>query len=112
VPDNEYWLNEGDGTTFPAEIRRHFRDHPRRPVTRATLGSRPEAAWETTPTSVLIGDRDNLLPEVDRKWARDHLDDIRMINTDHFIIFRHPEVVAQLVLEALGRTLDVPDHGS
>jgi pimeloyl-ACP methyl ester carboxylesterase len=74
-----------------------------RPVTRATLGSRPEAAWETTPTSVLIGDRDNLLPEVDRKWARDHLDDIRMINTDHFIIFRHPEVVAQLVLEALGR---------
>src|SRR5215212_7486480 len=37
VPDNEYWLNEGDGTTFPAEIRRHFRDHPRRPVTRATL---------------------------------------------------------------------------
>jgi hypothetical protein len=46
---------------------------------------------------VLIGDRDNLLPEVDRKWAQDHLDDIRVINTDHFIIFRHPEVVAQLV---------------
>jgi hypothetical protein len=95
VPDNEYWLNEGDGTTFPAEIRRHFRDHPRRPVTRATLGARPEAAWETTPTSVLIGDRDNLLSEVDRKWARDHLDDIGVINTDHFIIFRHPEIVAQ-----------------
>lgn len=111
VPDNEYWLNEGDGTTFPAEIRRHFRNHPRRPVTRATLGARPEAAWETTPTSVLIGDRDNLLPDGDRKWARDHLDDIRVINTDHFIIFRHPEVVAQLVLEAIGRTLDVPDRG-
>lgn len=25
-------------------------------------------------------------------------------DTDHFIIFRHPEVVAQLVLEALGPT--------
>ena len=76
------------------------------PVTRATLGAGPEAASETAPTSVLIGERDNLLPEVEPKWARDHLDDIRVINTDHFIIFRHPEVVAQLVLEALGRTLD------
>jgi pimeloyl-ACP methyl ester carboxylesterase len=110
VPDNEYWLNEGDGTTFPAEIRRHFRDHPRRPVTRATKGARPEAAWQTTPTSVLIGDKDNLLPEVDRKWAEEHLNDVRVIDTDHFIIFRHPEVVAQLVLEALGRRLDVPDR--
>jgi hypothetical protein len=64
VPDNEYWLNEGDGTTFPAEIRRHFRDHPRRPGTRATLGARPEAACETTPTSVLIGDRDTCCPRL------------------------------------------------
>jgi hypothetical protein len=62
-------------------------------------------------SSVLIGDRDNLLPDGDRKWAQDHLDDIRLINTDHFIIFLHPEVVAQLVLEAIGRTLDVPDRG-
>jgi hypothetical protein len=36
--------------------------------------------------SVLIGDRDNLLPEVDRKWARDRLDDIRVIHTDHLIM--------------------------
>jgi hypothetical protein len=112
VPDNEYWLNEGDGTTFPDEIRRHFRDHPRRPVTRATLEARPEAAWETTPTSVLIGDRDNLVSETDRKWAEEHLDDVRVIDTDHFIIFRDPEVVAQLVLEVLGRTLDASDRGS
>jgi hypothetical protein len=59
---------------------------------------------------VLIGDKDNLLPEVDRKWAEEHLNDVRVIDTDHFIIFRHPEVVAQLVLEALGRRLDVPDR--
>jgi hypothetical protein len=38
-----------------------------------------------------------LLSEADRKWAKD-LDDVRVIGTDHFIIFRHPEVVAQLVL--------------
>jgi hypothetical protein len=46
---------------------------------------------------LLIGERDNLLSEADRKWAKD-LDDVRVIDTDHFISFRHPEVVAQLVL--------------
>ena len=36
--------------------------------------------------------------------ADEHLDDVRVIDTDHFIIFRYPEVVAQLVLEALRPT--------
>ena len=40
----------------------------------------------------------------DCKWAGEHLEDVRVIDTDHFIIFRHPEIVAQLVLEALGPT--------
>jgi pimeloyl-ACP methyl ester carboxylesterase len=103
VLDNDLWLKD-EGGTFPEEVRRHFRDHPRRLVTRATHGAQPEAAWETTPTTVLIGERDNLLSEADRRWAEEHLDDVRVIDTDHFIIFRHPEVVAQLVLEALGPT--------
>jgi pimeloyl-ACP methyl ester carboxylesterase len=54
---------------------------------------------------VLIGERDNLLSEADRKWAEGHLDDVRVMDSDHFIIFRHPEVVAQLVLEALRATI-------
>ncbi len=103
VLDNDYWLNEGDGRTFPKEVRRHFRDHPRRLVTRATLGAQPEAACETTLTTVLTA-RDTMLSEADREWAEEHLDDVRVIDTDHFIIFRHPEVVAQLVLDALGCT--------
>jgi pimeloyl-ACP methyl ester carboxylesterase len=53
---------------------------------------------------VLIGERDTMLSGADRKWAADHLDDVRVMDTDHFIIFRHPEVVAQLVLEALRPT--------
>jgi hypothetical protein len=53
---------------------------------------------------VLIGERDNLLSEADRKWAAEHLNHVRVIDVDHFIIFRHPEVVAQLVLEALRPT--------
>jgi hypothetical protein len=52
----------------------------------------------------LVVERDNMLSEADRKWAEEHLDDVRVIDTDHFIIFRRPEVVAQLVLEALGPT--------
>jgi pimeloyl-ACP methyl ester carboxylesterase len=62
-----------------------------------------QAAWETTPTTVLIGQRDNMLSEADRKWAEEHLNDVRVIDTDHFIIFRHPDLVAQLVLEAIER---------
>lgn len=102
VLDNDLWLKD-EGETFPAEVRRHFHDHPRRLVTRATQGAQPKAAWETTPTTVLIGERDTF-SEADRRWADEHLDDVRVIDTDHFIIFRYPEVVAQLVLEALGPT--------
>ena len=68
-----------------------------------TQGAQPEAAWETTPTTVLIGERDTF-SEADRRWADEHLDDVRVIDTDHFIIFRYPEVVAQLVLEGLRPT--------
>ena len=68
VLDNDLWLKD-EGETFPEEVCRHFRDHPRRPVTRATHGAQPEAAWETTATTVLIGQRDNMLSEADRKWA-------------------------------------------
>jgi pimeloyl-ACP methyl ester carboxylesterase len=103
VLDNDLWLKD-DGGAFSEEVRRHFRDHPRRLATRATHGAQPAAAWETTPTTVLVGGRDNMPSEVDRKWVEEHIDDVRVIDTDHFIIFRHPEVVAQLVLEALGRT--------
>jgi pimeloyl-ACP methyl ester carboxylesterase len=103
VLDNDLWLKD-EGETFPEEVCRHFRDHPRRPVTRATHGAQPEAAWETTPTTVLIGERDNMLSEADRKWAEAHLSDVRVIDTDHFIIFRRPDLVAELVLEALERT--------
>jgi surfactin synthase thioesterase subunit len=53
---------------------------------------------------VLIGELDNMLSEADRKWAQEHLNDVRVIDTDHFIIFRHPELLAQRVLNFLGRT--------
>ena len=35
---------------------------------------------------MLIGASDNLLSEADRMWAEEHLDDVRVIDTDHFVI--------------------------
>ena len=61
------------------------------------------SAW-IPPTTVLIGELDNMLSEADRKWAEEHSNDVRVIDTDHLIIFRHPELVAQRVLNFLGRT--------
>jgi hypothetical protein len=45
-----------------------------------------------------------MLTKADRKWAEEHLDDVRVIETEHSIILRHPEVVTQLVVEAIART--------
>ena len=78
--DNDLWLDQ-DGVTFPEEVRQHCRDHPRLLATRGTLGAQPEAAWETTPTTVLIGERDDLLSEADLHWAEEHVDDVRVIGS-------------------------------
>jgi hypothetical protein len=61
VLDNDLWLRD-EGGTFSEEVRRHFPEHRRRLVTRATLGAQPEAAWETTPTTVLIRTRQHVVP--------------------------------------------------
>jgi pimeloyl-ACP methyl ester carboxylesterase len=100
VLDNDLWLKD-EGETFPEEVCEHFRDHPRR----------QSHAWSSTAGG--LGDHaDNrphrpgssMLSEADRKWAGEHLNDVRVIDTDHFIIFRRPDLVAQLVLDALERT--------
>jgi hypothetical protein len=84
VLDNDLWLRD-EGETFPDEVRRHFHDHPRRLVTRATQGAQPKAPWETTPTTVLIGERDTF-SEAERRRADEHLENVRGIDTDDFII--------------------------
>ena len=102
VLDNEWWLNEEAGATFPREVQQHCREHPRRPATRTTLTDpQTTAAWQTIATTVLAGRSDPLLTDAERRWATDHLDDVRLLDTDHFIIFRQPEVVATAVLEAM-----------
>jgi len=103
APDNDWLLDEGGMRTYPEDLREYFRAHPRRFVTRATLGPQPEAAWDIIPTTVVIGQDDQLLSEADRGWALAHLADVRVVDADHFVIFRRPELVSRVILEVLGQ---------
>jgi pimeloyl-ACP methyl ester carboxylesterase len=101
VLDNDWWLNEEAGTTFTPDVVDHLRRHPRRPVSRQMAQPQTAAAWQTTPSTVLIGRDDPLVPQDERQWAVNNLDDVRLVDSDHFIIFRTPDVVSSIVLEAL-----------
>jgi pimeloyl-ACP methyl ester carboxylesterase len=69
----------------------------------------PGRAWATIPFTVLLGRNDPLIPvEGAVKEATEVTEgvlhgapDIRIIDCDHFIIFRKPGVVADLILEPL-----------
>lgn len=101
--DDRWWLEEEVGTTFPVEVREHLRRHPRRP---ASLRSETEmqtaqGAWANTPTTVFLGSHDPLVPEEERRRARELVPDLRQLNCDHFIIWREPYEVSREVLNAL-----------
>jgi hypothetical protein len=36
-----------------------------------------------------------------RSWAISLLDDVRLVDSDHFVLWRQPEVIADVVLEPL-----------
>lgn len=58
------------------------------------------ASRQTKPVTVLLGEEDELVPDVRRQWARQQFD-VRIIDCDHFLPFREPAIVAEVVLEAL-----------
>lgn len=100
--DDEWWRSEGEVTTCSPSVLDHLRDHPRRPQTLdAVLAPQSRAAWQEAPTTVLLGRDDGLYPEAARVWARERFDDVRLVDSDHFIVFRAPEVIAEVVLQAL-----------
>jgi pimeloyl-ACP methyl ester carboxylesterase len=104
VLDNEWWLNEEAGTTFTEEVRRHLREHPRRPMSlRTESPSKITAAppWQTIPTTVLLGVDDDLVPAEEREIAKHCTSDVRLLETDHFIIFRKPKLISNVIIEAL-----------
>lgn len=103
VLDNDLWLDEEASRTFPEDVKVHLRQRPRRPVSWAATDPQTEAGWKSIPTTVLIGRHDQLLSDEQRSWAAEHLDDVRVLETDHFVIFRDPDSVSRAVIEVLDR---------
>lgn len=103
LPDNHWWLAEEAGrTAFPQEVQDHLWSHPRRPVAlKAETDPQTGAAWQRTPTTVLLGRNDQLVSDEDRARAAASIADVRLLDCDHFIPFRTPEVIAEVIAEAL-----------
>lgn len=102
VLDNRWWLAEEAGTTFPSEVVEHLWRHPRRPVSaKALTDPQLAAAWQEIATTVVLGRHDELIPEEQLTWAVENFSDVRLLDLDHFILFRRPESVGDLILEAL-----------
>jgi pimeloyl-ACP methyl ester carboxylesterase len=101
VLDNDWWLNEEAGTTMPSHVLAHLREHRRRPASSATRSDPPTAAtWDSIPATIIIGRFDDLVPSDRVAWAERHFD-VRILDSDHFMIFREPGFVADVVLEKL-----------
>lgn len=102
VLDDQWWLTEELGATLPTHVQEHLWQHRRRPVSTAVIhGVQVAAAWETIPTTVLLGRLDDVVSEAERDWALARLADVRMLDTDHFILFRQPDAIADVITEAL-----------
>lgn len=100
--DSDWWLNEEAGTTFPEPIRAVLRTHPRRPASLRILDrTDPQPVWERIPTTALLGRTDELMTDLERTVTAERIPDTRVLDTDHFVIFRMPEVVSGVVVEAL-----------
>jgi surfactin synthase thioesterase subunit len=61
----------------------------------------PAAAWQTVPTTVVLGRHDELVSADELAWVSEHIKDVRLMDTDHFILFRQPEAITEVVVEAL-----------
>jgi pimeloyl-ACP methyl ester carboxylesterase len=105
VLNNETWLSER-GLTFPAEVLEHLAQYPRRPIALAALlAPQSRYAWQSVPSTILLGRDDLLHPEANQHWAQAHFDDVRILDgCDHFPVFRQPGAVAETVLEAFAHT--------
>jgi hypothetical protein len=84
------------------ELSQLLRRMPRRTVPAAIGDPQTAAAWQSIPTTLLVGLDDNFAKS-DLQWATDNLEDVRIIQTNHFIIFRHPEAVLAAIMDALDR---------
>ena len=109
VLDTDLFL-EAESQLFDSPVLAHLKEHPRRPVSlRVVTDAISGRAWATIPFTVLLGRSDPLVPA--EETIREVTDltadtlhgrpDIRVIDCDHFLPFRTPDVIAELILEPL-----------
>lgn len=106
VLDDEWWLSQDEVATLPPDVQAHLHDHPRRPV---ALGAWAEGEatcpWRQVATTVVLGRSDATQSPAQQAWAAGRFDDVRIVDSDHFVLWRTPEAVAAVVIEALGETV-------
>jgi pimeloyl-ACP methyl ester carboxylesterase len=102
IIDDRWFVEEGDGATFPAEVRAHLRAHPRRPCEISTFVSPPvREAWREVPATILLGRSDDLLPAPLQEWTAAHFDDVQFVDGCHYLPFVRPDAIADAVVAAL-----------
>lgn len=103
VLDNDWFVTSDPVMdTLPPEVVEHFRTHPRRPLpVDAALAPPVRTAWREVATTVILGRADPLCPEPRQEWVKHVVEDTRIVDSDHFIPFRRPDLVAGIILEAL-----------
>ena len=103
VLDDNWWLTQDEVGSLPAEVQAHLHDHRRRPVALgAWAEGEPTCPWRKVATTLVLGRSDTTQSPAQQAWAEGHFDDVRIIDSDHFVPWRAPEVVAAVVVEALG----------
>ena len=100
VLDNDWWLEEDDGPTFPPEVLSHLRSHPRRWATRKSMSDpQPAAAWLSIPSTVVLGRFDDQPGANDLEGAAARVSETRVLECDHFTLFREPGSVSRAILD-------------
>lgn len=99
VTDNDWWLATEEVAGLPDRVRRHLREHPRRPSAKAAIAEPPEGeAWRSIPTTILRARGDpRLTIEGYEDWIRSNFDDVRVVDGGHFLPLTRPEVVADVI---------------
>ena len=98
VLDNEWWLNEEAGTTMPSHVLGIFASTHGVPRVRRHGPTLYRCSVGLIPVTFIIGRFDDLVPSDRVTWAERHFE-VRILDCDHFIIFREPGFVADVVIE-------------
>jgi pimeloyl-ACP methyl ester carboxylesterase len=104
--DTDWWLSTPEAAAIPDEILTHLRENRRRSITRQAWLAAPAAeAWRSVPVTILIGRSDQFVPAEEQQRLRTQFDDVQVVDGDHFLLLRRPDVVAEVIARTLAPVL-------